>query len=295
MKKDAIIGAIINYDVQQLKPWVESLERSGFTGDKYMLCYKISYDTADYLRSRGFTLFTFIDVPHLKMYAFQPENRFHICVHRFYHMWYFLNRLPGEVKSQYRYLISTDVGDVIFQSNPSDWLQTNLSTDVEGTKYLLNAATESLKYKDEVLWGAKNMADSFGPVVSGYMKDRLIYNAGTLSGDFQTVFDMFLVIYEMCQGFGTANPDQAAYNLLLSLEPYKNITKFNMSEDGWACQLGTTYKPEALVHFKKNLVEPSPIIDDNGVVYTSTGKPFVIVHQYNRMPELTHKIIMRYS
>jgi len=68
-----------------------------------------------------------------------------------------------------------------------------------------------------------------------------------------------------------------------------------MSEDGWACQLGTTYKPEALVHFKENLVEPSPIIDEDGIVYTSTGKPFVIVHQYNRMPDLTQKIMMRYA
>jgi hypothetical protein len=209
-------------------------------------------------------------------------------------MWFFLNRLPDDVKSQYRYLISTDVGDVIFQSNPSDWLGANMSR-VDGRKYLLNATTESLKYKDEVMWGAKNMMDSFGPIVSDYMKDRLIYNAGTLSGDYQTVVDMFLVIYEMCQGFGTVNPDQAAYNVLLSLEPYKRITKFNMSEDGWACQLGTTYKPEALVHFKENLVEPSPIIGEDGIVCTSTGKPFVIVHQYNRMPDLTQKIMTRYS
>ena len=226
------------------------------------------------------------------MYTYNFPQNFHVCVHRFLHMWSFLNNLSEEVKKEYRYIISTDIGDVVFQSNPSTWLEDNLT----GTNYEINAAAESIKYKDEILWGAKNMENSFGSEVYEHMKERLIYNAGTISGKFQTVLDMFIVIYNMCQGFKTPNPDQAAYNLLLSLEPYKSITKFNMSETGWAAQLGTTMNPSALQIFKNNIPEELPIIDKTTqLICTSTGKPFVIVHQYNRMPELIQMMYSKYT
>jgi hypothetical protein len=177
-------------------------------------------------------------------------------------MWVFLNGLSDEVKKQYRYIISTDVGDVVFQSNPSVWLEQNLGN----TTYKINAATESLKYKDEIMWGAQNMRESFGDAAYEHVKERLIYNAGTISGDFKTIHDMFMVIYQMCQGYKTRNPDQAAYNFLLSLEPYKSLTKFNMANDGWACQIGTSYDPGALKYFEHSLVEPSPLVDKNNSV-----------------------------
>jgi hypothetical protein len=37
-------------------------------------------------------------------------------------------------------------------------------------------------------------------------------------------------------------------------------------------------------NFRPNLLEPEPVFKD-GIVYTSTGSPFVIVHQYDRVPE----------
>ena len=290
--KDLIIGTITNYNIGQLAPWVESLKQSGFTGDKYMVCYNISYETISYLQSHNFVLCVFDNIPTRQMYGYNFPQNFHVCVHRFLHMWLFLNKLTDEEKSQYRYIISTDVGDVIFQSNPSTWLDNNL----QGTKYEINAATESIKYKDETLWGANNMTQSFGNDVFEHIKDQLIYNAGTISGKFQTILDLFIVIYNMCQGFKTANPDQAAYNLLLSLEPYKSLTKFNMSEDGWAAQLGTTMSKTALEYIGKNIVEALPIIDtENKIICTSTGKPFVIVHQYNRMPHLVQMMNDKYT
>lgn len=270
--RDAIIGSITNYTIDQIKPWVESLNRSGFDGDRFMVCYNIDYKSIDYLKTNNFKLKLFLDLPQQKMYTHIPQPNFHICVQRFFDMWEMLRNLKD-----YRYLISTDVGDVIFQSNPSIWLENNLGD------YQINAASESVYYRDETLWGANNMLQSFGTSIFETVKDNLIYNAGTISGRFQTVVDTFLAIYNMCQGFRTRNPDQAAYNLLLSLEPYRSITRFTESETGWACQLGTTMNPSALKHLK--IVEPKPVIIDE-TVCTSQGQPFVIVHQYNRIPEL---------
>jgi hypothetical protein len=280
--RDLIIGSITNYNVNQIRPWVESLKASGFSGDRYMVCYNIDYETVKYLKEHGFILKLFQDVPGLKKYTYTPSNNFHICVNRFFDMWNLLTNLPPELKNDYRFIISTDVGDVIFQSNPSIWLENNL----KGV-YKINAATESVYYKDEIYWGANNMKQSFGNEVYETVKENLIYNAGTISGRFQTIVDLFLVIWNMCQGFGTKNPDQAAYNLLLSLEPYKSITKFNMSEDGWAAQLGTSMVNK----FEKLLVEKSPIYENEQIVTNKKKKPFVIVHQYNRLPHLKLKFV----
>jgi len=284
-RKDAIIGAITNYDVPHVMLYVTSLLQSGFEGDKFMVCYDVGYNVVEYLERVGFKVFTFDNMQEKRRYEYQnkPAN-FHVNVHRFYDMWRILTTLPSE---QYRYLISTDVGDVIFQSNPVTWLEEHLG------EAKLNAACESIKYKNEVLWGAKNMQESFGEGVFNHMKERLIYNAGTISGDFHHVQDLFLQIYLLSQGFGTPNPDQAAYNVLLSLEPYKSITKYNMSESGWAAQMGTTCDPEKLRYFGDGMIEPRPVIED-AVVKTSTGKPYVIVHQYNRLQWLVPQLFQKY-
>ena len=203
-------------------------------------------------------------------------------------MWYFLKKLQG----QYRYIISTDVKDVVFQTNPSKWLEENI-----GDKKI-NVACESIRYKDEE-WGSANLFKSFGPLVHDHNKDNLIYNAGTISGDFDTMLDVFLNIYMMCNAAsghyieGGGGPDQAALNILLNMKPFKDITNFAMSEDGYAAQLGTT-GPQIAGKYGDKLVEKSPILVDN-VVCTSDGKPFSIVHQYDRVPEWKQIIEKKYE
>jgi hypothetical protein len=148
---DAIIGSITNYTIDQIKPWVESLNCSGFDGDRFMVCYNIDYESVDYLKNNNFTLKLFLDLPQQQRYTHISSPNFHICVQRFFDMWEMLKDLKD-----YRYLICTDVGDVIFQSNPSIWLKNNLK------HYQINASSESLHYRDEILWGANNMRQSFG-------------------------------------------------------------------------------------------------------------------------------------
>jgi hypothetical protein len=296
MQKDAIVGAITKYNVPNVLLYVTSLLNSGFSGDKYMVVYDVGYEIVEFLKRAGFTVFTFDNLPDQRRYAYTsaPKN-FHVNVDRFYHMWYFLSKLPAEVTSSYRYLISTDVGDVVFQSNPSDWLQEQLPTD---SPYKLVAACESIRYGDEVLWGAMNMQKSFGPAVFDHMKERLIYNAGTMAGRFETLRDLFLNLYLMCGAYGTENPDQAAYNVLLSLSPYKDVTRFMMSRDGWACQMGTTADPKKLAHFKDSVIEPPPLIETDptkrALVMTQDGANYVIVHQYNRLDWLVPRLLLTY-
>ena len=50
--KDLVIGCITGYDFDKIKPWVNSLDRCGFTGTKAMICYNVGYDTLEELVKR---------------------------------------------------------------------------------------------------------------------------------------------------------------------------------------------------------------------------------------------------
>jgi hypothetical protein len=183
------------------------------------------------------------------------------------------------------------VKDVVFQTNPSEWLEKNMN-DAQ-----INVACESIRYKDED-WGNHNLFKAFGPLVHDHNQNNLIYNAGTVSGKFDTMLDFFLNVYMMCNGTshfteGGGGPDQAAVNILLNMKPYRDITRFTASEEGWAAQLGTT-GPHIVGKYADKLVEKTPILVDN-VVCTSDGTPFVMVHQYDRVPEWKEIIEKKYE
>ena len=283
--KDIVVGCITGYDFDKIKPWVNSLDRCGFDGTKAMICYNVDYATAEELVKRDYTVLAFKKNDEEK--RFEYRDQFSIVVERFLHLWFLLKRFQGE----YRYIVTTDVKDVIFQTNPSEWLEKNIG-DKE-----INVACESIRYRDED-WGNHNLLKSFGNMIHDHNVNNLIYNAGTISGKFETMVDLFLNIYMLCNSTnhwidGGGGPDQAALNVLLNMKPYKDITNFAMSEDGYAAQLGTT-GPQVAGKYADKLVEKSPVLIDN-MICTSDGKPFSIVHQYDRVPEWKEMIEKKYE
>jgi hypothetical protein len=112
------------------------------------------------------------------------------------------------------------------------------------------------------------------------------------------MLDFFLNIFMVSNSTshhitGGGGPDQAALNVLLNMKPYKDITNFAMSEDGYAAQLGTT-GPQIKDKYGNKLVENAPILI-NDMVCTSNGTPFAIVHQYDRVPEWKKVIESKYT
>ena len=284
--KDIVVGCITGYNFDKIKPWVNSLDNCGFEGTKAMICYNIDYDTVDELVKRNYSILAFGKDEENRKLNYPKEN-FSIVVERFLHLWYLLKRFKG----QYKNIITTDVKDVIFQTNPSEWLDKNL-----GDKQI-NVACESIRYKDEN-WGTNNLMKSFGTLIHEECNENLIYNAGTISGNFDTMVDFFLNIYMLCnstQHFieGGGGPDQAALNVLLNMKSYKDITNFAKSEDGWAAQLGTT-GPQIAHQYGDKIVEPNPILEGD-MVCTSNGTPFALVHQYDRVPEWKEIIEKKYE
>lgn len=289
--KDLVIGSITNYNFEDIRNWVVSLEQSGFVGHKLMMVYDNDYSVVHELNRRDFSIFAFGQDENTQRFTY-PKKDFNIVVDRFYNTWRFLNELDSRDSDNIRNVILTDVKDVIFQKNPSEFF--NLPQNSE-TK--LFASSEGITYEHEI-WGNQNMRLSF-PWIYPQMKDKLIYNAGVIAGRLETVKDLCLAIYNMIAYApahipGGGGPDQAAYNILLTQEPFRSATKFLQHNDGWAAQLGTTADPNKFDVYRKHLYGGIPIIE-NGVVYTEADVPFIVVHQYNRVPDLNRIVNERYK
>ena len=191
--KDVVVGCISGLNFDQIAPWVGSLESSGFRGRKVLIHVRVEPQTIRELTRFGFETF---DASGLHMRG-QPLSCAEleddeISVNRFYYIWHYLSQCGTDAQAN-RFLVATDVTDVVFQRDPISWLRENL-----GTKKLV-AGCESLHFEDEP-WGARTMQECYGPDVWNSYRRQLIYNAGTIAGDFRTMIDLFLQIYLLAPG-----------------------------------------------------------------------------------------------
>jgi hypothetical protein len=277
-KVDLIIGCTTNYDWPKLKYWVNSINKSGFKGDKMLVMMNADAQTVQEVKNAGFGIIGFgNDDKGNLVYS----SKMMVHVERFIHIYNYIN------PERHRYVITTDVKDVVFQKNPFEFLENNL-----GDKNLV-FASESIRYKDEP-WGNENLMQTFGRFVYDRFKDNEIYNVGVLGGKAEAMKDLCLNIFVSCLNKPISICDQSTFNFLISQQPYKDTSLYMKSEDGWACQLGTTADPQKIDAFKPFLLEESPKMS-KGIVQTSTGKEYYIVHQYDRIPVWKRLIESRFA
>ena len=120
MEKDLIIGGASNYDYEKLQYWVNSIKQTEFSGDIVICATNITKETIDKLSKKNVTVYAY-GVPDGNG-GFKSETRLAPHVERFFYLWGFLN----EHRENYRYVVVTDTRDVIFQTNPSDFILENL-------------------------------------------------------------------------------------------------------------------------------------------------------------------------
>jgi hypothetical protein len=262
--KYTIVGCITKYGIEQIKPFVESIEQSGFNGDKLMLVYEITQDTIDYLKSKGWILI-------------QSEPQQHIILQRFRDMYQVLHQYETDV------VIWVDVKDIIFQKDPTEWLNKWMRRDIL-------AFSESLKFGDEA-WARLNAGTSF-PMEWDWLQDKEIHCAGTIVGKRDAIRDLFIDIYRW--SLTTSNPeqlaDQAAYNILINLHQFKDKVQFVKQQEGFAAQLHLKLKKGDTLPYTEIL----PTID--GIeVKNEKGELYTLVHQYDRNEELKQLIENKYK
>ena len=210
--KDLIFGAADNYTWEQIRPWAKSIRDCGFTGDAVLLLYRGDVgEIAKHCAELDITVLQAqIDnwAKPIGHNARGRDTQSHQL--RFFHLWQFLNGnalADPDLRAvdYYRFVITTDTRDVIFQRDPVEFLEPNLT---RGHSEIL-APSEGILYRDEK-WGADNVAQGFGPYVAGASKGFEIYNVGTIAGRAQAIRDLSLTLYSMGEGRFIPN-DQSSF------------------------------------------------------------------------------------
>jgi hypothetical protein len=258
--KDLVIGVVSDYGWDNVEMWALSLVNSGFAGARAVILYDggaHNETVAARLRFLGF-------------HVLRMPLRGSVVNQRFADMAEVLHPIARLV----RYVVMTDVRDVYFQSDPSRWLSDNLTKPILG-------CSESMRYGDEP-WNRENMQTCF-PQFFDRMRGVVACNAGVIAGEAPTIADLFATVAMVAKSSGVHNADQAAFNLLLTMEPYRSVTQISKTADGFACHGGAVADPRYIEDHRRYLLEPEPILDWEGVK-THDGKLYPIIHQYDRVP-----------
>lgn len=291
MDKDLIISGASNYGWKELQYWVNSIKKTGFKGDIVIAATNISAENINKLAKEGVNVFAYGNKTE---WGFQNHNKQAPHVERFIFIWDYLRRNPDT----YRYVVVTDARDVIFQKDPIEFLEKKLLTK----SYV--ASSEGLAYRDEP-WGNKNLIDTFGPFVYDEMKDKLIYNVGTIAGFYEEVKDLILQLFFQSVNRPIPVVDQAVYNFMINQLPFRDEVLFTNNDAGWAVQLGTTkYAVEAgagdlgasgnMDKYLQAYQDTQPVIEGSRVLGKSNVE-YYIVHQWDRIPSLREAVINEYG
>ena len=280
-KTDLLFGASDLYTWDKIKPWAQSIRDTGFDGDVVLLVYRGDLDGFAKEASKLDIQLLHTDSDHMgKPIDHNAGGRNTQCHQtRFFHLWQFL-------ANSFRYdrVITTDVRDVIFQRNPSGWLDDYMYKSCQ-----IVAPSEGILYKDEP-WNKDNMIQGFGPYVADYAKSHTVYNVGSIAGGADSIRDLSLLIFSMGQGRYIPN-DQSSFGLLMNGRLF-NVVRASF-KTAWCCQCGSTLEAERQFVWP-HLLEPQPIIKD-GLAYTNEEILFYLVHQWDRVPELKEAIEKRYG
>jgi len=257
--KDLIISAIANYLPEKIKIYVESLNDSGFDGDKIMICYNLPQETIEYLSSKGWE-------------CYGAELQGHPHMKRLIDMWWFLQN----DERKWDNIITTDVRDIVWKTNPSNWLSTNLKSKII-------VASECIKNEDEP-WAHKNIHEGYGPIFWDLIKENIVANVGVIVGKYQLVKDLLQLVWLVSQAGDTRHfTDQSALNLIVNNSLLKD--KIEVNSD-FALQVDTLTKDK---RFEKKTYSIQNEIVMNGDI------PYVLVHQYDRNQELKYLIENKYK
>jgi hypothetical protein len=261
--KDLIIGAYSNYKFDLLKPWVNSIKETGFDGDIVLIAIEPDPLTVTQLQEVG-------------VIVVKAKNENNMMIHMLRFL-YIYNHL--KLNTDYRYVITTDVRDVIFQKNPSEYLQKVFGSKDKG----IIAQSEAIKIKDEA-WNRDNIIKNFGHYFYSDVAESPVYNVGVLAGTAEYIKELCFELFQLSSNRPDWVADQAAYNMIVNHVPWSNLTIKLELADAWAVNAHVTNKPDQLEEFGPYLLEKRPYME-NGLVCNADGKPFTIVHQYDRVPE----------
>ncbi len=259
---DVVMAVVQGLDWPVLQSYANSLVRTGFQGTKLLLAANITALARTKLLQLGFKI---VDIPLTDRTHFITHSRFAAAIS-------FLQQHCNE----FRYALWADTRDLIFQENPSPWLEQNLAPA------RLLGASECWQIKNQPMndkWIRETCSNDYT-----WLREEVACCGGTLAGDADAVYDALCAIYKIVAASPRAN-DQAALNYILRVSPLKEITRIPAMREGFCATVGAFNTGD----FKSYsagppLTDAAPIFDVNSASVLAPGSkdPFIIFHQYDR-------------
>lgn len=301
---EAVIGCAFNYSTEAVLPFLNSLEKSGFTGDLVLFindrssieageysytirlinpdrelqteCRKIRFTKRVLDKFRAGKLLKSIVFRLVKTTLQKDRNLdpwlvayfysfYNLMTHRFFLYYFFLKQ------SGYRSILFSDVTDVIFQRHP-------LSLN-EGPGLHVFGENDAFVIGD-IIHNTRWIKEAFGEEVFREMEHSPIYCAGTIIAKDETVFDFLKDFINIVLDYHISprieGIDQGVFNYMISY----------------------LKKPYFRLHPNGDHVFTMDLQPEQEIVYTG-GKLFMkgkegtlpsIVHQYNRHENLDLRI-----
>ena len=263
--KYTIISAIGYYELKDIFNFVKSINKSGFIGNKIMFVYDgIDNETKKFLLDNGWFIVECSIIQDVSLHN-----------QRFIDIANSLDKFNVDI------VIFLDARDIIFQQNPTEWLDNHMTGDILAT-------SESLKFKHDD-WSTE--IGSFFPNEWDWVKECEIYNCGVIIGKKNQIKEIFTLIFNSAVQIKKLDYpiDQIMFNILIHNKKYN--TQFIKQQNGLAVHLAINFKYNEPYYFTENLGK----VLENGDVVNDENKKFFIVHQYERDSNLKKLIDNRYE
>jgi hypothetical protein len=252
---DLIVGAAANYRWETSTdctfPFVVSMRRSGYKGRCVFVVSSIIHpETVAKYEEYG-----------VELYYVKPKDE-----HDYPHVFRF-RAIPEIIKASkdLRYVLALDVKDIIFQSDPTVWLEKNLAP------HKLVGFSYGIKHADSPHARAL-FTHVYGLDVYKHIAEKEVHGVGMVCGlaremaelayDISNFSDLRLR-HEVENSYMVA--DQQAYNLLLTRDYYKNMFKaVNSENEFFSLGEGDFDMDNGVLYPYAGLNVPSAIYHHNG-------------------------------
>jgi len=277
--KDVTLAVVYDMSWDDLRPYAVSLVRSGFTGLKILV---VDQSTKPGVRENftrlGFTVVERITPP-------LTSNQWdEFGWTRFYYAAAILRKNPG-----FRYAIWTDARDVVFQMNPSTWIEQNLDPDkiaIEGLGHTLaacpihNGPWVQLLCSTPEEWNRLKMFEGV--------------TTGTFAGDAKAMQSFMDSVYSICCRVKHPNStDQGAMNYLTRTFPYNTIIRVPTPQEGFS--VVDAGEGPAWANTFTEPVKGMPTLENGVLLSSETKLPIAMAHLYTRVAVWREAIHKKYS
>lgn len=261
---DLLLGVFANQGFDWIEAYMASSKTCGFRGRKILLVWNLAANVRAKLIEYGFEL---VDVPQK-----DPGGSWHEMHKNFYEYRDTLAyKFIAERGHEFRFIMWMDIRDLIFQTDPSVWMEKHLVDDMK-----IVIATESYAIKNEQCndnW----VKHIFSPETYTRIREHEALNGGTFAGRPEEMAEIFRRTIEICKWDTHQIVEQAALNVIAREPDFKSKVIVPRLSEGFAV-IGYCFGNLD----RQFWLDPLPDLRQ-GILYPQGSRePFCIVHQYDR-------------